>query len=140
MRVVLDTNVLVSGLFWQGASHALIDHITQGTLTLVTSPILLAELNETLAKPRLAAILKRSHTAPERVLADLQRLAELIDPPPLTEPVCRDPDDNHVLACAFAANAELIITGDRDLLVLHPWRDIAIVRPADALQLIERSA
>ena len=140
MRAVLDTNVLVSGLLWHGAPHTLIDHIKRGTLTLVISPVLLAELDQTLAKPHLQPVLLRSQTSAPRILTDLQHLADLIDPPALPEPVSRDPDDDHVLACALAASADLIITGDQDLLVLHPWRGIAILTPAHALQRIAADA
>ena len=54
--------------------------------------------------------------------------------------VSRDIDDDAVLACAIAAQAHLIISGDKDLLVLHPWRGIDILNPADALQRILASS
>lgn len=136
MRAVLDTNVLVSGLLWHGTTHALIDHIKRGSLTLVTSSALLAELDRTLAKPHLQSVLLRSQTSASRILADLQQIADLVDPSALPEPISRDPDDDHVLACALAAGADLIITGDQDLVVLHSWRGIAILTPADALRRI----
>jgi uncharacterized protein len=63
-----------------------------------------------------------------------QRLSHAVSARKFTQQICRDADDDAVLACALAANASMIITGDKDLLVLHPWRGIHIVKPADALQ------
>ena len=139
MRAVIDTNVLLSGLLWGGALHALIEHVQAGTLAMVSSPILLAELDEVISRAKFGEILARSNTSRERSLAEMRQLAEVIVPPPLPQPVCRDPDDDHVLACALAAQAELIVSGDADLLDLREYRSIRIVAAAEALRLIERA-
>ncbi len=140
MRVVLDTNVLLSGLLWHGVPHTLIERVREGTLALVSSPVLLAELAEVIARPQFETILARSNTSRERSLAELRELADVIEPPPLAEPVCRDPDDDAVLALAIAATVDLIVSGDRDLLDLQRFQDIAIVTPAEALRRIEAQA
>ena len=140
MRVVLDTNVLLSGLLWHGVPHTLIERVREGTLALVSSPVLLAELAEVIARPQFETILARSNTSRERSLAELRELADVIEPPPLAEPVCRDPDDDAVLALAIAATVDLIVSGDRDLLDLQRFQDIAIVTPAEALHRIEAQA
>jgi len=64
-------------------------------------------------------------------------LADFVAAPPLTQPVCRDPDDDAALACALAAHADLIVSGDDDLLILSTFEGIPIVTPAVALQMIE---
>jgi len=64
----------------------------------------------------------------------VRRLAELLDPPLLAEPICRDPDDDHVLALAIAAHADVIVTGDQDLLVLKTFQGIPILTPVQALE------
>ena len=140
MRVVLDTNVLLSGLLWHGTPHTLIERVREGTLFLISSPALLAELAEVIARSEFEIILARSNTSRERSLAELRALAEVNDPAPLTTPVCRDPDDDAVLALAIAAHADLIVSGDRDLLDLRRFQDIAIVTPAEALRRIEAQA
>ena len=137
MRAVIDTNVLLSGLLWRGAPHALIEHVQAGTLAMVSSPVLLAELAEVISRAKFDEILARSNTSRERALAEMRQLAEVIVPPPLPQPVCRDPDDDHVLACALAAQADLIVSGDADLLDLREYRSIRIVAAAEALRLIE---
>lgn len=136
MRAVLDTNVLLSGLLWHGAPHALLERLREGTLSLISSPALLAELTRVIGRAKFDVILARTQTSRERSLAEVQRLAELIDPPSLPRPICRDPDDDAVLALAIAANAELIVSGDDDLLTLHRYQGIDIVTPARALLLI----
>ena len=137
IRAVLDTNVVVSGLLWHGTPHALLDRVREGELTFISSPALLAELAEVLARPQFETILARSNTSRERSLAEVRELTEVIEPPPLAEPVCRDPDDDAVLALAVAAHVAVIVSGDRDLLDLKIFQGIAIVTPAEVLRRIE---
>jgi uncharacterized protein len=136
VRAVIDTNVLLSGLLWRGTPHALIEQIRAGAFTLISSPALLAELGEIIQRPKFRTILVRSHTDPERVLSELRRLADIVDPPPLPAPVSRDPDDDAVLALAVASQADLIVSGDADLLTLGTHAGIPIVDPATALARI----
>ena len=64
----------------------------------------------------------------------MQALAEIVIAQPLPLPVCRDPDDDAVLACALAAQADLIVSGDEDLLILKEFQHIPIITPAQAMQ------
>lgn len=137
MRAIIDTNVLVSGLLWHGTPHRLLERVREGTLTLISSPALLAELAEVIERPKFDAILIRSNTSRERSLAEIQALAEVIAPAPLPQPVCRDPDDDAVLALALAAQIDFIVSGDLDLLDLKTFEQIPIVVPAEALRRIE---
>src|SRR6266446_2839766 len=136
VRAVLDTNVLLSGLLWRGTPHALVEEIRAGALTLISSPALLAELAEVMNRPKFQAIMVRSNTDPERMLSELWRLAEIIDPPPLPAPVSRDPADDAVLALAAASQADLIISGDADLLTLGSHAGIPIIDAAEAVSRI----
>jgi uncharacterized protein len=136
VRAVIDTNVLLSGLLWPGKPHRLIEEVRAGALAFVSSPALLAELAEVVARPKFKSVLARSGIDPELMLAQVRLLAEIIDPPPLPEPVSRDPDDDVVLALAVVARADLIISGDQDLLVLGAYAGIPIVTPAEAISLI----
>ena len=137
MRAILDTNVLLSGFLWRQAPHTLLEHVRRGALTLVTSPALLDELAEVLSRSKFDTILVRSHTSRQRTLDELQRLAEMVEPSPLPQPACRDPDDDEVLAAALAGQVDLIVSGDNDLLGLKQYRNIPILSPADALGFIE---
>jgi len=137
IRAVLDTNVVLSGLFWHGTPHALLDRVREGALIFISSPALLAELTEAIARPKFDTILVRSNTSRERSLVEVRELTEVIAPQPLAQPVCRDPDDDAVLALGIAANADFIVSGDKDLLTLKDFQGIPIVTPAEALQLVD---
>ena len=137
MKAVIDTNVLIAGLLWRGPPHALLEQVRAGIVSLVSSPALLAELADVIGRTKFDAILMRTNTSRERSLAAVRQLAEVIEPPPLPQPVCRDPDDDHVLALAVAAKVELIVSGDNDLLSLESFESIAIVAPAQAVSIIE---
>lgn len=137
MRLVLDTNVVISALLWRGTPYRLLEAIRrQDGLQLYSSSELLEELTDIASRPafnkRLATIGK---TAPEIVVEYLEAI-ELVAPVDVRR-VARDPDDDHVLACALAARADLIVSGDLDLLALTDHESIPIVTPAAALRRIQ---
>jgi putative PIN family toxin of toxin-antitoxin system len=137
VRAVIDTNVLLAALLWRGPPHALLEQVRAGTLSMVSSPALLAELADVIGRAKFDAILVKTNTSRERSLAQVRQLADVIEPPPLREPVCRDPDDDQVLALALAAKVDLIVSGDNDLLSLGSFEGIPIVAPAQARGLVE---
>lgn len=134
VRIILDSNVLLSGLLWQGAPHALLNLTRNGNVELVSSPALLAEFTDVIQRQKFAGILQQTSRTPERILAELRQLIEIVIAPPLPEPVCRDPDDDAVLACAIAAQVDAIVSGDDDLLTLKQFQGIPILTTAEALQ------
>jgi len=138
VRVVVDTNVLVSGLLWHGAPHALIEQARAGHFTIVSSSALLDELAEVVGRRKFRTILLRSKADPQRMVRELRRLSEIVRAPPLTKPTSRDSDDDAVLAVATAAQADLIVSGDDDLLTLVSYNGISIVDPAAALVRLRR--
>lgn len=137
MRIVLDTNVVVSALLWRGPPYRLFETIRQRVrLQLYSSPVLLEELAEVLTRPWATKQLNAIGKAARDVLPDYIGAIELVEPAELPH-VVRDPDDDHVLACALTAHADLIVTGDADLLDLNAYQDIPIVTAAEALRRIE---
>ena len=127
-RAVLDTNVAVNAaLMSNSTSRRVVDLILeQGTL-LISVPTL-AELNEVLRRPRFNRYLGEERRL--EFLATLLREAELVE---VTETVsvCRDPDDDKFLELAVSGAATHIISGDDDLLTLHPFRGISLLSPQD---------
>lgn len=123
MREVIDTNVLLSGLLWRGPPHEVFRHVRAGTLAMVSNPILLAELANVIERPKFDAIFIRANLSRDRALTEIRLLAQLVVSPSLALPICRDPDDDHLLALAVAAKVDLIVTGDDDLLSLGNFAD-----------------
>lgn len=125
MRVVFDTNVLISALVFGGLPRALLIRVFRGEMTLVTSSVLLNELEEIL-------VVRFAHDASlaRTVRAEIELLAEVVEAPELAR-VARDRDDDAVLAAAIAGKASAIVTGDRDLLVLVEHEGIRVVTPRD---------
>jgi len=138
VRAVIDTNVLLSGLLWHGTPHVLLEQVRVGTLILISSPALLAELEVVIGRTKFDGILTRSNTSRQRALAEVRQLAEIIEPPPLAVPACRDPDDDAVLALALAAQADCIVSGDNDLLSLTHYQNIPILDPVQAVEQLGR--
>lgn len=130
MRAVADTNIVVSGLLWQGASRRVLDLARAGRLDLFTSPALLVELEEVLLRDKFSRRLKAAAVAPADLLLGYAALATVINPPPIAPAVVADPDDDEVLACAVAAQADIVISGDRHLLSLGEFQGIPVLAPA----------
>ena len=136
MRVVADTNTVVSAFLWGGPPAAVLAAAREGRITLFTSPALLAELEDVLSREKFVERIGRVGSSVAQMLAGYRALATIVRPAAI-EPTARDPDDDHVLACATAAQAKLIVTRDKDLLDLREYQGIPILASADALQRLE---
>ncbi len=121
MRLVADTNVLVSALLWQGTPGRLIELAGEHECRLFTSRALLDELSEVLHRKKLAKQVLSTGLTAAQMLHNYQRLASVVTARRLAQQVSRDADDDAVLACALAAQADLIVSGDADLLVLKQF-------------------
>ena len=131
MRLLLDTNLIVSGVISNGLPRQLLDAARAGQFELCTSEHLLAELQRVLGRAKFANRL--AGQAPEAIVADLRKLAVIATPTSVPRVVPTDPDDDHVLAAALAGAAELITSGDaRDLLPLGSYAGIPIVTARQA--------
>jgi putative PIN family toxin of toxin-antitoxin system len=140
IRAVLDTNLSVSYLLTHRPPVAtLIDeYVMEERLRLLTSPVLLEELDRVLAYPRLQRYYSRSERT--RYVALLAAVSEMVALPDSVPHICRDPDDDWVIACAVAGKADVIASGDRDLLDLRQVGEIPIWPAARLLaSLDERS-
>ncbi len=137
MRLVLDTNIVASGLLWYGAPARLIDAATADEVELCTSRILLAELARILRRAKFAKAVSATGLCVDDLVMRYAELATLVTPTPIPPTILRDPDDDHVLACALAAAADLIVSGDKKhLLAIKSYKDIPIVTAAEAVDAL----
>jgi putative PIN family toxin of toxin-antitoxin system len=136
LRAVADTNVVISALLWRGAPHRLFSRIEPERISFYASRALLAELAGVLARRKLARAVRATGKSVPTLVSEYQALVRLVEPGRLPVPVSRDPDDDAVIACAVAARAHLIVSGDKDLRVLRAYRSIRIASPAEAPQLV----
>ena len=127
MNIVLDTNTVISGIFWKGAPRQVLDLARSGTYTLFTSSDLLAELADVLGRKKFSARLEQANTNVEELVFGYAALAKTVRPNKIKAVIKADPDDDKVLACAKAANAEIITSGDNHLLDLNEYEGIKIV-------------
>lgn len=125
MRVLLDTNVLVSAFTCQGHSAELLTHCLRNH-EIVISDFILDEVEATLlSKFGIPEILVA------RAVTFLRRVSEVMETGMIDVSVCRDPDDNAVLVAAREGSVDCLITGDSDLLVLSSFSGVPILKPAD---------
>lgn len=137
MRIVLDTNVVMSALLWRGTPHQLLQAIgQQPRVQLFTSAALLEELADVLTRPSPAKRLALIGKTARQVLADYVDAVELVEPLTVPRVVPSDPDDDQVIAAAMAAQADLIVSGDSDLLSMGSHQNIPIVTAAQAFQKV----
>ena len=125
MRIVLDTNVFISGVFFSGPPYEILKAWIDKRIQIFISSEILQEYQ------RVGEELSNRYTEIEitPILKSFSQNAISISAPRLAHPVCVDPDDDKFLECAVAGKAELIISGDRHLLYINDFQGIKIVKP-----------
>lgn len=132
-RAVADTNIVVSGLLWRGNPRRILDAARDGIVEIYTSFALLEELEDVLRRKRFAARLAAANVTAQDLVAGYGALATVIKAEPIEPVILVDPDDDAVLACALAADTEVIVSGDSDLLDLKKHKEIRILTAAEFL-------
>ena len=130
VKAVADSNVIVSGLIWDGPPASLLDRAAMRLFHLKTSEEILTEVQRVLQRPHLKEKLRVRGQTPEGMLAAYRGVAEIVTPAEVPLPAgLRDPDDLLVLRCAVGADAMAIVTGDNDLLIMKEYAGIPIMTP-----------
>ncbi len=137
MRVVIDTNVLISAIFWIGKPKQLLNLVRHNRVTLVTSDCLLEELKEILTRSDKPFCLSADEA--QKVLEAIQSYAEIVEIRSQIS-ICDDEMDNQVIACAIDGRAQYVISGDGHLLNLGSVKGIKIMSVSDFLSDFEESA
>jgi uncharacterized protein len=133
--LVLDTNIIISGLFWQGPPRTILRSATFQDFVMLMSVELLAELQIVLSRDKFKAVCEALSKTPEQLALELHELADIVPSSNIPPATVRDPKDHIVLACAVGGLADCIVSGDNDLLVLEAYQKIPIL---NALQFLER--
>ena len=137
MKVVADTNTLISGFLWNGSPAQLLDAGLDSRFPIFSSKALLDEFEATLSAPKFLSRLNAKGLTASGLVTKFRNSCHEVTPSILDLPSnLRDADDLEVLACAIAVPVDLIVSGDKDLLVLGQFRGIPIVDSRAALELL----
>jgi putative PIN family toxin of toxin-antitoxin system len=125
VRIVLDTNVFISGIFFSGPPHRILRGWREGRIQLVLTPEILEEYR------RVAEVLHEKSPGVDitRLLELVVVEAEMCQAEPLMEAVSADPDDDKFIACALSSGSKLIVSGDKHLLDVDGYRGIEVLKP-----------
>jgi uncharacterized protein len=127
LKVVMDTNVFVSGVFFSGPPYQILKAWQSGEFELVVSQEILDEYR------RVGEILseERPHVDLNPILIFVIEHAKVYQPVELKEPICEDPDDDKFFACALASGSKVIVSGDKHLLKVSGYHDIEVLKPRE---------
>lgn len=126
MKVVLDTNVYISGIVFGGTPRRLLDLAREGRFKVYASTAILLEVAEKLQGKFGWEIEKV-----EKTIQALGKLTKVVKPVERYEVVKADPSDDKIIECAGESKADYIVTGDKHLLQLKKWKRVKIVKPSD---------
>lgn len=125
MRVVLDTNVIIAAFSARGLCAEVFEVCLEGHNIVISEHI----LSET--KENLVAKIHLSRAVVQEIIQYLRDVTEIVEPEVVDKPVCRDKSDDRIIGTALGGDADFIITGDKDLLVLKKYKGIKIVTPRE---------
>jgi uncharacterized protein len=135
LKIVCDTNVLISGVLFGGHARQILLLSSRGNLTNITSAEILAEAEEVLLRPKFGLTAQQV----KAIIALFRDTFEIVYPAGRLKVIKNDPSDDRILEAAFESEADCIVSGDRHLLSLQSWRGIRILSPADFMSEFETS-
>ena len=138
MRVVADTNTIISAFLWGGKPFQLLQLAVSQQIVLVTTDALVEELLAVLSRDKFSRRLEKVGTSASEVVVDYCYLSEVVVPAEIHPIILDDPDDDAVLACAIGGTADYIVSGDEHLLTLKSYSGIYILNVHDFLELSQR--
>jgi len=136
LRLVLDTNTLVSGFFWDGKEAELLRRIEKRKARLYISKSILEEFRHVIQRPKFAHVFQIVPYSIDNLIDKFVSMSTLIKIKNKVN-ICRDKADNKFIECALSCSADFIVSGDKDLLVLKKYKKIKIVRTSAILKLLD---
>ena len=133
MKLVLDTNVLVSAIVFGGLPRKVFELAIEGRVHLLISEPILTELKSVLQRPKF----NFPFAAVQQIVTELINLGEMVYPTEALAVIKRDPADNRILECAVTGSADYIVSGDDDILTLREFEGIVIVSPAAIMKIMK---
>jgi len=133
--ITIDTNVLISATFWNGASAKVIEKVEKKEIILVLSEPILEEYSEVLMSEEIQLKIKNKHLEMKQSVQKISAIAQIIIPVTQLSIVPEDPDDNKVMECAVDGKVNYFLTKDKHLLKIKNYRGIKILTPEEFLEL-----
>lgn len=133
MIVTVDTNVLVSGVFFGGIPGKIVTAAREGVFTLAMTPLLLSELRRVFSRTKFGL----NADAVQLLMADMESSASIVYPDQRHQVVVRDPDDDALVDCAVESGSSYIVSGDSHLTDMHTVEGITVVTPRQFVDLLK---
>jgi putative PIN family toxin of toxin-antitoxin system len=140
IRLVLDTNVVVSGLLWWGPASNLLWSVQSGGCVILTTLPMLNELEAVLCRSKFRYRFKELNAEPEEALTFYRNLVRYCRVPQKSAYTCLDADDQKFIDLALAEHAHMLVSGDKHLLDMKETGDIAIVNVQEAVRVLQHLA
>ena len=132
LKVVLDTNILVSALLFRGELSRIVELWKNGRLIPLISKATFQELKAVLEYPKFRLTKDEIRTIVEEEILPFFEVVEVADD---VSGICNDPDDDKFISCALSASANVIVSGDKYLCELHAYKSVNIIRAADLMKM-----
>lgn len=126
MRIVADANILIASIFWNGSPYHIVQQALDKKFEMMVSQQILDEVRRVLKEPKYRFELSDQEI--DDIVKGIQLFTTMVEPV-VVKVVERDPNDDHIIGCAIAANADAVVTRDHDLLSLKEYAGIRIVAP-----------
>ena len=137
LKLVLDTNTIISAFFWEGNEAELLRKLEQGKVKLYITSEILKEVEDVIKRQKFDGVMRKANLTHDQIIQKIVSLSHFVIAPKLNIKICRDEKDNKFLECAESAKVDYLVSGDEDLLSLKEYKGIPIIGTWRMLQLLE---
>ncbi len=137
LKVVADTNTIISGLLWKGNESKLLQEAEEENIRLFISKEILEEIEQVINYDQLQKYIAESELTKEQLLEKVNSLCHIVFGEKLNIDICRDKRDNKIIECAVHAKADFIVSGDKDILSLKEYEKIKIISTNEILKILK---